>query len=779
MTDDPSKPSTESTGAAPADDGSSFSGVTDDSPPPTDEPWPEDSVSDGASTAGDDVEDDWSDERAVTDADSDDAADSYPWPSSDRTLGALVLITVVGLVARLVWLGQRVAHQDEGRVGYWIIRYLETGVWEYRPIVHGPFLFHVNKFVFQFFGPSDFTSRVAVALLGASMPLAAWLYRKHLRDTELVAFGLFLAFNPVLLYYSRFMREDVPLVVFVVFTLGFFLRYYDERQRRYLVAGVATFALAMTTKENALLYPICWLGAAALLLDHRLFRAPVRDDATVWGTFVAYLDWLVPFDLEGTAAAAMDARGDELVDRHVDWWQSRWKSVAFALALVVEFFAIIVLFYAPRGGGFTDNPPGNADRVAGFPGPEQAGEGIGLWNSLDQLASGDPEMFFTVVHEAIVGSWTQFTNVWAGGGHQDHSFLLFFEHYVDVLGAAALVLCVFAVVGFVVDRYSEDGPRDLVALASYWGFVSVLGYPIATDIRAGWATAHSIVPLAIPAAVGLAIVFRWGLDSFTDEDAVGVGLTVLVLLLVFGNVAATAVTMVYVDYQDPGNEVIQYAQSSSTDLKDTLADVERIGRERGGPDHVDVMFYGNEYYVTNESDNDQIAPGGGYYDRRTLMWYIETYEYRARQTDGQTFVTDSTLSLTQLNETRPSVVFAVGNGSNGDDAEEIHGWMLDHGYEAREFQRFLTENRTDEELGPGTPFMIYIDESALSASNDLDGPAENATVETDVSGPTATRAIAPDSTVLRPPSWLADRVALPGGAVQPLLARPAVRPPAT
>ncbi|WP_440988511.1 flippase activity-associated protein Agl23 [Haloarchaeobius baliensis] len=784
MTDDPTPPASPPADALRADGGSSPSTTTDDPDEdddgapggtPADEspdaPADEGADDAGADDADDDADDEWN-EWTTADPVADDEApaedgtdtdgpepgglagnDDYPRPSSPRTLGALVLIAVAGLAARLVWLGERLVHQDEGRVAYWVLRYLETGAYEYRPIVHGPFLFHVDRFVFQLLGPSDFSARLPVAILGAILPLSAWLYRKHLRDTEVVALGLFLAFNPVLLYYSRFMRSDMPLVVFVAFTVGFFLRYYDERQRRYLAAGVATLALAMTTKENALLYPVCWLGAAALLLDHRLFRAPVTEDLTVWGVLVDYLDWVLPFDLRGSWGTLAGGNVNGLIDRHIDWWRTGWTSVAVAVGLVVEFFAIIVLFYAPRGGGYTKQ------YAAGWPGPDQAGQNIGLWNSLGQLAGGDPDMFLAVVREAIVGSWEEFTGQWAS----DHgnSYLAFFEHYVNVLEAAALVLCAFAVIGFVVDRYSSDGPRDLVALASYWGFVSVLGYPIATDIRAGWATTHAIIALAIPAAVGLGIVFRWGIESFTDDDPAGVALTVVILLLVSGQVATTAVGLVYVNDQDPDNMLVQYAQSSSTDLKDTLQDVERIGREQGGPDDVDVLFYGNEYYTSNISDDFQPPASQGYYERRTLMWYMEMYQHRANQTDGESFVYDTAITLRQVNRTNAPVVVAIGNGENGDDAQDIHQWLIEEGYEAREFQRFATVNRTDQELGPGTPFVVYVNESALSESADVPAPEQSNSAVQPSTAPTdrlqtAARSIVGDG-------WLA-RAARPVGA---------------
>ncbi|PSQ67132.1 MAG: TIGR03663 family protein, partial [Halobacteriales archaeon SW_9_67_24] len=94
---------------------------------------------------------------------------------SRRVTLAVVAITVLGLLARLAFLGDRIAHWDEARVGYWILEYAETGTFEYRPIIHGPFLHHVNAPLFDLLGPNDVTMRLAVSLLGAALPLVALL----------------------------------------------------------------------------------------------------------------------------------------------------------------------------------------------------------------------------------------------------------------------------------------------------------------------------------------------------------------------------------------------------------------------------------------------------------------------------------------------------------------------------------------------------------------------------------------------------------------------------
>ncbi|WP_193570691.1 flippase activity-associated protein Agl23 [Halorubellus sp. JP-L1] len=662
-----------------------------------------------------------------------------PFPDTSRSaLYSLIAMTIAGLALRFVTLGARVAHQDEGRVGYWIIRYLESGVWEYRAIVHGPFLFHVNKYVFEFLGPSDVTARLVVAVIGGLLPLTAWLFREHLRDTEIVALGLLLALNPVLVYYSRFMRNDVPLAAFMLLAVGAAVRYYDTGKHRYVFAAVGAFALGMTTKENGLLYAACWLGAAVLLLDHRLFVANHGDGRGPFRTAVAYVGWLLPVRVRRIPTALRGVWSDDASrpdggdrdhepnrepDREPDhdraatgrlWFAVDWRSVLVSVGAVLEFFAIIVFFYAPRGGGYL-KPGGGGPPSRG----EETTDAMGLYSSLGDLGQGDPTQFLAVVEEATVGSWEEFTRIW--GGHE-HSYTAFLQHYVEVMIAGALVVSAFAVVGFLVDRYGDGGPRDLVALASYWGFVSVLGYPIATDIQAGWATAHAIVPLAIPAAVGLAILFRWGIDSYTLDDGVGVAIAAVLLLCVFGWMGFAVADQVYVNPQDPDNTIIQYAQPS-TDAKPTLERVRQLGLERGGPGDVDALFWGDGFAIGNESQLAQPPAPNPYYDRRTWMWYMEMYQYDANQS-GQHFVYSDTDDASVLNDTKPPVVVTLGQNEGPrypeDGGQRLHEWLVANGYERVSHQRY--GDSPDEEYSRPILFYLRVDPDESTSSGPRDRP---------------------------------------------------------
>ena len=599
-----------------------------------------------------------------------------------RTLAALLAITVLSLLVRLVGLGTRVFHWDEGRVGYWILRYAESGLWEYRPIVHGPFLYHVNEIVFSLIGASDFSARLVVALLGGLLPLAAWLFREHLRDAELVALGLFLAANPVLLYYSRFMRNDVLLAAFMLFALGFFLRAIDTGSARYLYPGTLCLALGFTTKENAILYVLSWAGAVLVLFDHRLLLASRRPTPRSIRADESGGEARSPESIAGDGGRA------SRISRRViaaDYARAtlrglrRWLGPLALSALL--FLAVIVLFYAPR----------------------TAGEGIGFGAAL-----ADPTLWPALIERTLLGTGESVYDLWVAGGHQDHSYLPYLGDYLETMLYGAATLSVLAVVGFLADRYSGNGPRDFVSLAFYWGFVSVLGYPIVTDIQAPWATVHAIVPLAVPAAVGAALCYRWGRDALRSGDVVGVSLAVVVLVLAAGTTAATAADVTYIGPTDQENEeVLQWAQPDD-DLQPSLEKVERVAEDNRG---TDVLFWGTThpsseeelFYMQNESSDLQPSPGGGWYDRLPLPWYLERYDATTASTPPDA---DPAATL----QDSPPVVIAYEW-----DREEIAPHL--EGYAAYQHQFKLW----DEEI------VIFVDEASVDRSRETSGSSARIT----------------------------------------------------
>lgn len=592
---------------------------------------------------------------------------------TNRTRVAIAVITVFALAIRLFALGARVAHQDEARVAYWAYRYMETGVYWYRPIVHGPFLTIVNSYVFAIFGANDFTMRLVVAVIGGLLPLSVLLFRHRLRDSETVAFALLLAANPLLLYYSRFYRNDVLLAGFMLIAFGLFLRAYDHRRPAYLYFGTLFFALAFTTKENALVYPVTWAGAAFLLWDRRLVVNRVTDRS------------LLRLVYEQTKQAV----------------KKRWKWAGhFALALL-EFFVIFVFFYAPRGRRAVPEPTLSATLA-------------------------DPTLLPALVGEAVIGSWNAFLGQWASGN--DSSYLSAVEAFWPVIQQGAIVVVVFAVVGFLADRYSGERPRDVVAFFFFWGLASVFGYPIIVANPFPWEVIYMVVPLIVPAAVAIALVGRIGLDNLRESGtrSTVTAIAAAVILLVAASLVGTAAySTSFVNPQSPDNELVQYAQSKS-DMKPLLHELERIINKNEG---TDVLFYGDdpdfsgdELYMPDPSA-DNVPPGGtAWFDRLPFAWYFEIYGAQVNSTDEAAVVK----RIVQNGE-RPPIVIAFDEtktcDADYDNATDIDQYL--QGYEAYEVDRFLYDSGCII-----SSMVVYVDENSNETGHSDVNPASASALPT-------------------------------------------------
>ena len=591
---------TDTDDSAPADSSPSRTDTEPDSETPTDQT--EDARVRAETDAGSQTETD-TNSQIETDADlsePDQASVSDTSPSSldwIRAVGrlrlAVVGVTLLALLLRLVDLGGRVFHWDEGRVGYWALRFHETGEFFYRPIIHGPFIPVVNNALFDLLSVSDFTARLPVAVLGGLLPLAALLLRDRLSDRETVALALLLAVDPMLLYYGRFMRSDVVVGSFAFAAFALVVAGIDRRNGLYAVPAAASMAFAFTAKENALVYVLCLAGAAVLLLDHRLVAVATRTDSfvdavvdTAVTTLRALDDWTAGKRLRRAAAASVDHRG-AAVAVHLGVWVP-----VVTVAATTAAVGVIIFFYAPR--------------------PD-------LWQAVDGTRP-----LLPVVEAATLGAGERFVDSWVSAG-EGNPYLAFAWDLLETLLYGSGVVVTLGVIGFFADGYGGRN-RRLVAFTAYWALVSVLGYPVGTDIQAPWLAVHVVLPLCVPAAVGLVRLVETAETALVDEAGLQVGVAVFLLVAAGGGVVVANA-----DYWNTANEedrtVIQWAQPEN-DIQQTLATVDRVTRHNDG---TDVLYVGttpprgdnSELYVADESGLDRAPPVRGWHSRLPLPWYTE------------------------------------------------------------------------------------------------------------------------------------------------------------
>ncbi|MFB6140198.1 MAG: flippase activity-associated protein Agl23 [Halosimplex sp.] len=508
-------------------------------------------------------------------------------PDGDRFAGAdrfdratrwVLGIVLAGLVLRLAFLGARVAHYDEGRVAWWSLHFLDTGQFEYRYIIHGPLVQHVNKFLFAALGANDFTMRLFVAVVGGLLPLSALLFREHLDDEEVAGTSFFLAANPLLLYYSRFFRSTLVAAAFAFVAFGLLVRASDERSMRYVHAAVVFVALGFAAKENTAVYLIVWVGASALVVDQLLFRT---------GGDRSGFEWL------RDRLGRIDRR--PLVEYLPD--------VAWHLAVAaVLFLGVTLYFYAPR------SPDASA---------------VGFWQAVTHPAR-FPELFDRTLDDVVEGYGYWFGGTTDAGCRKDNvidAYLCFLGEELQAIGQAAFAMVAMSVVGFVAERYGRVRSRVVVLFCAYWGFVSIIGYPLGTDIANAWIAVNGLVPLALPAGVGLALVVDRARHAL-HTDSVRFGITAFVLVLIGGYVAVSIAGGVYLDPATEENHLVQYAQPGD-DFRPSMRVLDRHAADHEG---ADVLVVGRNY-VRDDPRVGGIRPlCTSIGDTLPLQWYVEAYD---------------------------------------------------------------------------------------------------------------------------------------------------------
>ena len=164
---------------------------------------------------------------------------------------AYAALVVIALGMRLWDLGGRTLHYDEILHAWYAWRYAEGLGYSHTPLMHGPFLFHGAAATYTLLGSSDFTARLIPALFGAALVGLPYLLRRELgRQGALIA-AVLLAASPSILYFSRFIRNDIYMAVWTLALVVVMWRYLERPRTALLAAWAALWALAFTTKETA------------------------------------------------------------------------------------------------------------------------------------------------------------------------------------------------------------------------------------------------------------------------------------------------------------------------------------------------------------------------------------------------------------------------------------------------------------------------------------------------------------------------------------------------
>lgn len=524
----------------------------------------------------------------------------------DRVVVAVFGVTLLALVARFVALGGRPFHWSEGRVGYWALRFFETGAYDYRPVAGGPFVYVAARWAFELAGVSDAVARAPVALVGGLAPLVALSFRGPFDDRETVALAGLLAVQPLGLYYSRFLRGDVPAAVFGLAVLGGVTRYRHHGDRRGLYVAAGALAAAVGASGFAFAYPIVWLVAALFAVDEARIRG-------------------VP----GRARAAL-LGGDDRPAPH-----ERLAPHATPLARATFVFLGVWFFlFAPRTPGLAP----------------------GLY---------DPTRVFAVAGAAFEGALREFWSYRVVYRLQPrtagrHGLLEYAFPLVETAVRVAPATLVAGLVGFFSERYRADS-RSLVAFGGYATLWGVFVLAIAAPEPHPWVIVHLLPLAALPAAVGVARGWSLLRRRTSGDTPARVALaTAVVLAAVAAGGAPVAGA-----YAAPerGSPFAQYAQPAD-DPGELLPAVERATENDTG---LDVLYVAPRFDTREEYDRppitgfDRIRWG----NRLPLQWYFERADAETGSAFNVSYVPRDAGTVPVV-VTTPRYAGAVRNRLSGD-----------------------------------------------------------------------------------------------------------------
>ncbi len=190
-------------------------------------------------------------------------------------------LIAVALVLRLAALGARPPHHDEAIHCDFAYNLATQGTYRYDPTYHGPLIYYVMAPLLMVLGATTAVWRLYPALAGTALVALPFLLRRRLGRGAAWWTGALLAISPVLLYYSRFAREDVPVALFTGAALALFLLVRRKGWRVIPWIGVAAAGHAMMKESFYVTVPLIAFSAYVVSLRTGVWESVRRGFAWI------------------------------------------------------------------------------------------------------------------------------------------------------------------------------------------------------------------------------------------------------------------------------------------------------------------------------------------------------------------------------------------------------------------------------------------------------------------------------------------------------------------
>ena len=202
-------------------------------------------------------------------------------PTADLPLSARMLgwgIVALALILRLLWLGMKPPHFDEGVNGWFVDQITKTGYFAYDPTnYHGPFHFYVLFLMQTLFGRSIEALRLPIILINTANVWLILQFRRFIPWRACVFAALAFAVSPGMLFFSRYAIHEAWLVFGMMLGLWGADELWTRGTARGLWAAAGGVLLMLLNKETHLIHFAAFgLAVATLVALERV--APSAED---------------------------------------------------------------------------------------------------------------------------------------------------------------------------------------------------------------------------------------------------------------------------------------------------------------------------------------------------------------------------------------------------------------------------------------------------------------------------------------------------------------------
>ncbi|MFZ5916606.1 MAG: flippase activity-associated protein Agl23 [Chloroflexota bacterium] len=428
-----------------------------------------------------------------------------------QTLLWLALL-LVAAVSRLWDVGARTMSHDEALHAFYSWRLYDGQGYLHTPVTHGPFLFHLTALVYALFGASDATARLAPALFGVALVGLPYLLRQWIGQWGAWLSGLVLLVSPTALFYARYIRHDTPMAVWSLLMVAALFQFMATRHPAWLWVGGLSTALALCTKEIALIFGFVGLTFLGLAWLRDRVRPAVgrRWGLLGWGAVLLLAGFCATTRMTSLAAGgafkallpfACLALGlllaVLLTIPRLPAADGRWGSLLAASERRVwrDVFLVGVLLFVLLHTTFLTNPAGLATGTVGA---------LSYWLAQHRVQRGGQPWYY-------------------------YGFVLALYEFLPLLfGSLGLGRFWLARTAW---RAESRQTRDLVTFLAYWFLASLVIYSWAGE-KMPWLTLHLVLPLALLSGWFLDRTLR-SMDGAApgQKGALGLLLALLVYLL--------------------------------------------------------------------------------------------------------------------------------------------------------------------------------------------------------------------------------------------------------